>query len=1439
MSPPSSYTYRHRHRLTVGTVGISSTANPNEQCDAAIDPWCYNSVWQQYCFHSPLDPIQWSQTTCEQSVHRRANDHAGDRAILMELFHATFSAQNPWNNHTNWGDESVSVCCWFGVTCSADQRVLALRLFNNGLYGTLPSNFGNLTELVRLVLAFNDFKKSHIDPLYSLRKLRFLDVQHSNFVGTLPPDFAIWSNMICLALSHNDLAGRLPSTLHAMNDLKDLELSSIGLRGELPGEISLLRNLRLLRINQNDALRGSIPVAIGDMSHLIALTLNNNRLNGSIPMSICNLSNLTMLGLSDNALSGPVPPCINKLRALEYFAIPHNELQGPILEHLCEAVHLRHLYLLRNQFSGSIPMCVSSWTKLERLAMDENEFDGTLPEMLGTFFPNLLELSIRGNGITGKLPQSLVELKKLVVLDVSYNLFHDIIPELPSSLTHLVVEKNNLVGLFPHLPVSGRNLVTLQMGANHFDGPLPSWLPALSELRRLELWGNQFSGTIPANIGQLSKLETLFLSANNLTGKLPPEMAQLSQLTQLTISENNFVGEIPSEFANLHNLHLLDVSNNAFKGELGLWIRNIRRVAASNNIDLKFEQCFLRTASDFPCISRSDPLSFLDLSYTNMSISFRKITQTFGASGLISLNLAGNDIQGVELSDLYYVNWFNANDGSLVPRHEAFMSLSTLNLFGNANLRWDFSHDSIQRPPPIPDLLQTLNVASSGVKVGPAQMTELRRLPFVSVLGREGMGCPSTFYGEMSGRQVDFILSPDQYGFFSCLCEPGKYLRSITESDTANDHCALCPLNTVCKCCIPCPSGTNCTPEVTEEGFYNRLRGYDPMHTRVAIQPGMFPVSAVTGAPAFPYTDAERDHIVPPIAIDELSVVQCYRSSLCVSDRANNTLRIRQSDLTLFEFRCADRTDPTSFMCSRCDNSSFYWFSACRECAGAWASVLSLIAVFALFAFFWRRDWRSMSGATMTALFYLQLSPILEDFHSSKRTEFILFQFVRWLTNTAYFKPTGLECLFGDSAHRSYAEFWFAVSSVVTTVVLCWIGHRIHSYQNPHESLRRLRDYSIGRLHFFLYVLYFPVSYRIISVFNCRQVPGTAGNYKYLDGAPWVSCHSNHYTFLVPWAILGVCLYVIAFPVYLFVVLYRARYTLSTKDDTAVDRFGFLFIPYRRVAGMHKWFPLVSKLARWVYDKCAAVLRVCLPVLGYQQSHTTSTVIGIRDSSGLTSKPYPRDTTRYEWELYVSGARKLALATVFGVMRFDSAWTPVLVLVVLGTSLSLHARLKPYKSTYDRILETVFLSSALVIFMLDVLLLDVGTRVDNGSDTIAYGRLMQSLWGLADILAVCVVFVPVHSVRACTRILRACISRSDVGAESRSVWHRHSHRATSIVARSREFSNSTQSQSRSGTSSFSRSITDITVPTAGGLGVTHTLDSNRISPRPSSRSVIS
>ena len=148
-----------------------------------------------------------------------ANSVASDRAALVALYDATSGGS--WIHKTNWQGKSLGARYdlanarplgeWYGVTTNGSGRVTRLDLNWNALFGPIPPELGNLSELRYLDLSGNILRFGVPSELGNLSKLTHL------YLADCQPDEAT---------TCNQLRGCVPANLYDVpnNDLSELRV---------------------------------------------------------------------------------------------------------------------------------------------------------------------------------------------------------------------------------------------------------------------------------------------------------------------------------------------------------------------------------------------------------------------------------------------------------------------------------------------------------------------------------------------------------------------------------------------------------------------------------------------------------------------------------------------------------------------------------------------------------------------------------------------------------------------------------------------------------------------------------------------------------------------------------------------------------------------------------------------------------------------------------------------------------------------------------------------------------------------------------------------------------------------------------------------------------------------------------------------------------------
>ncbi|XP_016648254.1 PREDICTED: probable LRR receptor-like serine/threonine-protein kinase At3g47570 [Prunus mume] len=303
---------------------------------------------------------------------------------------------------------------------------------------------------------------------------------------------------------------------------------------------------------------GTIPPHLGNLSFLVALSFNNNSFHGTLPYELSYLRRLKLVSFGYNNFMGSIPSWFGAFPKLQSFYLHGNQFSGSIPATVFNLSTLQVINLNNNQLSGGIPREIGNLTILKEIHLDSNNFH-EIPKEIGNL-DKLERLYVQSNALKGPVP--------LAVFNMS-------------SLITLALYGSNLSGglldnICQHLP----SIHVLNLGRNHFDGPLPSKLWQCKELLILSLEENNFSGSIPKNIGNLTQLMVITLSSNNLRGTIPDEIGDLQNLEIFTVGGNNLNGLIPSSIFNMSTIRVMALDTNPLSGSLlaniGLGVPNLQ-----------------------------------------------------------------------------------------------------------------------------------------------------------------------------------------------------------------------------------------------------------------------------------------------------------------------------------------------------------------------------------------------------------------------------------------------------------------------------------------------------------------------------------------------------------------------------------------------------------------------------------------------------------------------------------------------------------------------------------------------------------------------------------------------------------------------------------------------------------------------------------------------
>lgn len=269
---------------------------------------------------------------------------------------------------------------WYGVTCDAEQRVIALDLNDNFLTGTWPEEIVLLASdgpfstgagnLEKLDLYQNEFLTNGGDsswisdlgsnmttillegtgfngdiPLLPENLVNF-NIRNAFYTGGLTDDnFVLASQLNYLDLDGNMFNVSIPAILSELPDLEYIYMSD----NLLVGDLSPLEGSPAIKefwADANPGLTGPLYSWLGNMTTLASLSLAYNNLTGSIPVEFGNLIAMEQMWLQFNSLIGTVPTELGKMAKLRHLELESNALTGYVHAPICiltESLHLKTL----------------------------------------------------------------------------------------------------------------------------------------------------------------------------------------------------------------------------------------------------------------------------------------------------------------------------------------------------------------------------------------------------------------------------------------------------------------------------------------------------------------------------------------------------------------------------------------------------------------------------------------------------------------------------------------------------------------------------------------------------------------------------------------------------------------------------------------------------------------------------------------------------------------------------------------------------------------------------------------------------------------------------------------------------------------------------------------------------------------------------------------
>ena len=200
-----------------------------------------------------------------------------------------------------------------------------------------------------------------------------------------------------LNLSFNNFNhSEIPVGVRRLSKLTRLDLSHSGFLGKIPSEILRLSKLVSLVLYSNPLKlhKPGLRSIAEKLTNLEELVLSEVDISSTVPSTLANLSSLTTIFLRDCGLHGEFPTRIFQLPNLKSLSVGFNpKLTGRVPE-FNRSSRLEVLRLAGTSFSGKLPDSIGNLKSLYFLDVYKCNFSGPTPSSLANLTEPTLILSV-------------------------------------------------------------------------------------------------------------------------------------------------------------------------------------------------------------------------------------------------------------------------------------------------------------------------------------------------------------------------------------------------------------------------------------------------------------------------------------------------------------------------------------------------------------------------------------------------------------------------------------------------------------------------------------------------------------------------------------------------------------------------------------------------------------------------------------------------------------------------------------------------------------------------------------------------------------------------------------------------------------------------------------------------------------------------------------
>lgn len=417
------------------------------------------------------------------------------------------------------------------------RKIKSLNLAANSITSTIPSCLSSLQDLEYLNMSSNllgaTISKSLLLPVNvnsSALTLKYLDLSSNSFTGSLPSTLTFYTNLVYLSLRLNRLHGLPSQALCALPSLSFLELGFNQLSCLLPCQTDA------------DVWTPSYPIhRCPDAQDQALYDLDSSL---GIINSLDQKSAMTSVIIQDTV----AVRYFNYPKAFEYSIsfFPEStffESNPPFYYLFCEDIACNIIIDKADGVHGDT--FTISRSSFYLMAVNSDNY---WVHWFYKFYLAVFSYSVPSWGFEPLQPRSLA-------LNVSYSA-HVALRLCQSPwvgvtckygyVTELSLKGFGLRGTVPDSIGGLLALTTLDISSNQISGSLTRSIGRLRELKKLTMSYNHFTGTVPDDLRNITYLAELTIAYNKFNGPVPDCISNLVALRLIYLDGNSFLGEVTS-----------------------------------------------------------------------------------------------------------------------------------------------------------------------------------------------------------------------------------------------------------------------------------------------------------------------------------------------------------------------------------------------------------------------------------------------------------------------------------------------------------------------------------------------------------------------------------------------------------------------------------------------------------------------------------------------------------------------------------------------------------------------------------------------------------------------------------------------------------------------------------------------------------------------------